>query len=85
MNHTSSYWIDSTSSTSYPPLNDDISTDVLVIGGGITGITTAFELQNEGLRTVLIESDKDSKAILLNFFILTINHVTYTTIMVNSI
>lgn len=58
MNPTSSYWIDSTSSTSYPSLKNDISTDVLVIGGGITGITTASELQKEGLRTVLIESDK---------------------------
>jgi glycine/D-amino acid oxidase-like deaminating enzyme/nitrite reductase/ring-hydroxylating ferredoxin subunit len=53
-----SYWIKSTSSTDYPTLSQDINVDCLVIGGGITGITTAYLLQQEGLKTVLIEKDR---------------------------
>ena len=36
-----SYWIDSTPTTSYPPLTEDVDVDVAVIGGGIAGVCTA--------------------------------------------
>ena len=29
--------------TDYPPLTEDLDVDVLIIGGGITGITTATQ------------------------------------------
>lgn len=35
-----SYWIDSTSELHFPKLNNDIKTDVCIIGTGITGATT---------------------------------------------
>lgn len=40
-------------------LKDDISTDVVVVGGGIAGITTCFfTLKNTTMNTVLVEADK---------------------------
>ena len=53
-----SYWLDSTSETNYPTLEKDISVDIVIIGGGITGITTALLLKNEGFKIALIEADK---------------------------
>jgi len=53
-----SIWIATTPETDYPALDGDLSCDALVIGGGITGIVTAWRLQSEGLNTVLIEKDR---------------------------
>ena len=53
-----SYWLDSTSETNYPTLEKDIKVDIAIIGGGITGITTALLLKNEGFKIALIEADK---------------------------
>lgn len=53
-----SFWIDSVKTQDYPSLQEDITVDVAVIGGGITGITAAFMLQREGLKVALLESDK---------------------------
>lgn len=40
----------------YPRLNQTISTDVLIIGGGIAGMTCAYCLAQKGLKPVLIEA-----------------------------
>jgi glycine/D-amino acid oxidase-like deaminating enzyme len=40
---------------SYPSLRENISCDVLVVGGGITGSLIAFQLSSEGYRVVLID------------------------------
>ncbi len=40
----------------FQQLDKDISTDVLVIGGGITGISTAHALMESGLHTTVIEA-----------------------------
>lgn len=53
-----SYWIASTPPTSYPSLQDNIKTDILVVGGGITGITTAYLLQKEGFDVAIIDSGR---------------------------
>lgn len=53
-----SYWLDSTSKTNYPTLDKDIETDVAIIGGGITGITAAFLLKNEGFKVTVVEADR---------------------------
>lgn len=42
---------------SYPPLKDDVQTDILVIGGGITGVQTAYLLANEEKKVILIEKE----------------------------
>ncbi|ENH97282.1 putative oxidoreductase ordL [Gracilibacillus halophilus YIM-C55.5] len=42
----------------FPKLNEDKKTDVTIIGGGITGITTAFLLSQQGVRVVLIDRNR---------------------------
>jgi glycine/D-amino acid oxidase-like deaminating enzyme/nitrite reductase/ring-hydroxylating ferredoxin subunit len=51
-----SYWNQTGEKTIYPSLEQSISTDVLIIGGGITGITCAYCLAEKGLKPVLIEA-----------------------------
>jgi gamma-glutamylputrescine oxidase len=40
-----------------PPLQDNIECDVLVIGGGMSGISAAAALLNKGLRVVVLEKN----------------------------
>jgi glycine/D-amino acid oxidase-like deaminating enzyme/nitrite reductase/ring-hydroxylating ferredoxin subunit len=51
----SSYWIESTAQTAWPALEGDISVDVAVVGGGITGITAATLLKSAGKTVALVE------------------------------
>lgn len=53
-----SYWLDSTTTTDYPTLNEDIKIDVAIIGGGITGITTAELLKKQGIKVAIIEAGR---------------------------
>jgi glycine/D-amino acid oxidase-like deaminating enzyme/nitrite reductase/ring-hydroxylating ferredoxin subunit len=53
-----SYWMESTSATAYPALTRDIDVDVVVIGGGVAGLCTAWELTERGLRVALVEADR---------------------------
>jgi glycine/D-amino acid oxidase-like deaminating enzyme len=39
------------------PLDDDVTADVCVVGGGIAGLTSAYLLARSGLSVVLIEAD----------------------------
>src|SRR5688572_10955437 len=50
-----SYWIDSVPQLSFETLKNDIDTDVLVIGAGIAGLTTAYCLASSGRKVVVIE------------------------------
>mgnify|MGYP000986547363 FL=1 len=51
-----SYWIASTNKTDYPSLKEDIDVDVVIIGGGITGISCAYMLIKEGLKVAILEA-----------------------------
>lgn len=42
----------------FPKLTGDIHTDVLVIGGGMAGLLTAYRLQQKGIDTVLVEKGR---------------------------
>lgn len=53
-----SYWTATTAKTEYPALEQDIAVDVAVIGGGLTGISTAWMLKHEGLKVVVLEADR---------------------------
>ncbi len=53
-----SVWKQEVNLTEFPKLTHDISTDVLVIGGGIAGILTAYCLKEKGIDCVLVEKDR---------------------------
>ena len=56
--HQGSYY--ENSSCLYPaisPLQKDLDVDVAIVGGGITGLSTALQLSQSGLSTVVLESD----------------------------
>ncbi|MEA4934436.1 MAG: FAD-dependent oxidoreductase [Lawsonibacter sp.] len=55
-NHTISYWNMTREKSDYPSLKQSISADVLIIGGGIAGITCAYCLASKGLKPVLVEA-----------------------------
>jgi gamma-glutamylputrescine oxidase len=42
----------------YPPLNNSIDCDVCVVGGGFMGLHTALNLQEQGLKVVLLEAQR---------------------------
>lgn len=50
-----SFWLASQESISYIKLQQDITTEVLVIGGGIAGLTTAYLLLKSGKKVTVIE------------------------------
>lgn len=57
--HTQSVWQASTGETAgYPSLSGDLSVDVAIIGGGITGISTAYNLVKKGRKVIVLESGK---------------------------
>jgi glycine/D-amino acid oxidase-like deaminating enzyme/nitrite reductase/ring-hydroxylating ferredoxin subunit len=58
-----SYWIDSTSAANFPPLSDNLSVDVVIIGAGIAGITAATLLKRAGKTVVVIESKQTSTGV----------------------
>ncbi|HWP12986.1 MAG TPA: FAD-dependent oxidoreductase [Ramlibacter sp.] len=53
---TTSVWRATAPPSGFEPLHGDIATDILVIGGGITGVTLALVLAREGRRVVLLEA-----------------------------
>ena len=53
-----SLWLEAMPPTGYPVLQGDQSFDIAVLGGGISGLTTALLCKREGARVVLIEADR---------------------------
>lgn len=50
-----SIWNQSINMPSFPKLQEDIKTDVLIVGGGMAGILCAYFLQEKGINYVLVE------------------------------
>jgi gamma-glutamylputrescine oxidase len=44
--------------TDYPTLQGEVSVDVVIIGGGFTGVASAVELAERGLKVAIVESNK---------------------------
>ncbi len=53
---TQSIWKSTASKRNFPRLNEHINTEIAIVGGGITGITTAYLLAKSGKKVVLLEA-----------------------------
>jgi glycine/D-amino acid oxidase-like deaminating enzyme/nitrite reductase/ring-hydroxylating ferredoxin subunit len=51
-------WFNHVNRPEYPTLNQDVTTDVCIVGGGIAGLTTAYCLVCEGKSVVLIDDGR---------------------------
>lgn len=58
---TRSLWNSFSGLTQFPTLNNNIAVDVAIIGGGITGITTAMLLKRTGLKVAVLEAKEVGK------------------------
>ncbi|ATC63262.1 hypothetical protein CMV30_04440 [Nibricoccus aquaticus] len=58
MDPTLAHWLASSTLPRFPRLGTDLTTDVIIVGGGIVGITTAILCQRAGLTFALIERDR---------------------------
>ena len=61
-----SLWNDTVSLPSFPDLKSDLKTDVLIIGGGISGILTTYFLKQNGVECVLVEKDRICSGVTSN-------------------
>lgn len=61
-----SVWSMETKASEFESLKGDIKTDVLIIGGGITGLLCAYMLKSAGVDCVLAEADKICSGITKN-------------------
>jgi glycine/D-amino acid oxidase-like deaminating enzyme len=52
-----SYWQASAPASQYPSAKGDIKVDVIVVGGGITGLTTAYLCKQAGLKVAVLEKN----------------------------
>lgn len=53
-----SIWKSSAELVQFPALKKDVKTEVLIIGGGIAGLLTAYMLHQEGVPYILVEKDR---------------------------
>jgi glycine/D-amino acid oxidase-like deaminating enzyme/nitrite reductase/ring-hydroxylating ferredoxin subunit len=53
-----SYWMASVDFPDYEQLAGNLDADVVIVGGGIVGITCAFLLKQSGLKVILLEASK---------------------------
>src|SRR3954453_18260405 len=53
-----SLWVDTAPETDYPVLRAGVHVDVAVLGGGITGLTTALLLKRRGARVAVVEAGR---------------------------
>lgn len=61
-----SVWENSASLPQFPTLDGDIHTDVLIIGGGIAGILTAYFLNQNDVKYVLVDKGRICSGITHN-------------------
>ncbi|WP_338787973.1 FAD-dependent oxidoreductase [Metabacillus sp. FJAT-53654] len=52
------YWKESTQLPTFSPLSIDTEVDVAIVGGGITGITTAYLLTKQGMKVAILEASQ---------------------------
>lgn len=63
MSSHSSIWVETSPATRFPPLKVEAEVEVAVLGGGIVGLTTAWRLQQAGLRVAVLEADRVARGV----------------------
>src|SRR3954453_22883844 len=53
--HTKSIWADTAVAPEAIPLGHDLQADIVVVGSGIAGLSTAYELSEQGHRVVVLD------------------------------
>lgn len=53
-----SYWMRTAGAAPRPPLDGPLTVDVAVVGGGIAGLSTAWQLTRRGLVVAVLEADR---------------------------
>lgn len=61
-----SVWRDTAGLPHFPELAGDVKTDVLIIGGGITGLLCAYFLQERGIDYLLVEGGEICRGVTGN-------------------
>ena len=54
----SPYWVDAAPMPRFPHVDGDLTADVLIVGGGITGLTAAYLLARAGRSVVVLERER---------------------------
>lgn len=54
--YTQAIWSATAEAKNYPPLSNDIEVDVAIVGGGITGISMAYNLTKAGKKVAVLEA-----------------------------
>lgn len=58
-----SLWLDNISNEKEPILKEDIDCDILIVGGGMTGLSTAYHLKDSNLKIVVVEKNRIGRGI----------------------
>ena len=66
----SSYWIESSKDLKkdYPSITENIEVDVLIIGAGLTGITSGYFLKDSNLKVAIVERNKICNHVSRTFY-----------------
>ena len=58
LNQRSYYEASATRGEDHPPLDSDVRTDVVIVGGGLAGLSAAMDLADRGYSVVVLEADR---------------------------
>ena len=61
-----SIWKENIKMSKFKKLDENINVDVLIIGGGMTGINTLYQLKKSSLEVVLVEQNKIGMGVTVN-------------------
>src|ERR1051325_6248098 len=69
------YWSESAKLPEFAPLSNDLTVDVVIVGAGLTGITTAYLMKEAGAKVALLDRQRCAAADTGH----TTAHLTYVT------
>ncbi|PCK22200.1 FAD-dependent oxidoreductase [Bacillus pumilus] len=58
MDQAKSLWLTESKRHSFPTVTEDLTADVIIVGGGISGIATAFEMTERGFDVLIVDADR---------------------------